>query len=85
MDEADGLGLGKYFLKHGLHNRLDIFNKHLQRVLEIAKKYGYRSMIWGDMYFAEKDGMLVCFYAQPGVTIQPPSDNQDTLRELQRL
>lgn len=34
------------------------------------------------LYFAEKDGMLVCFYAQPGVTIQPPSDNQDTLREL---
>ena len=34
------------------------------------------------LYFAEKDGMLVCFYAQPGVTIQPSSDNQDPLREL---
>ena len=26
--------------------------------------------------------MLVCFYCQPGVTIQSPSDNQETLREL---
>lgn len=34
------------------------------------------------LYFAEKDGVLVCFYCQPGVTIQPPSDNQETLREL---
>ena len=35
-----------------------------------------------ELYFAEKDGVLVCFYCQPGVTIQPPSDNQETLREL---
>lgn len=34
------------------------------------------------LYFAEKDGVLVCFYCQPGVTIRPPSDNQETLREL---
>ena len=34
------------------------------------------------LYFAEKDGALVCFYCQPGVTIQPPSDNQEPLREI---
>ena len=34
------------------------------------------------LYFTEKDGVLVCFYCQPGVTIRPPSDNQETLREL---
>lgn len=80
MDEADGLGLGKYFLKHGLHNRLDIFNKHLQRVLEIAKKYGYRSMIWGDMYFAEKDGMY--YYEPDGVIPQHAVDNAPPEVEL---
>lgn len=34
------------------------------------------------LYFAEKDGVLVCFYCQPGVRIQPPSDNQEPLREI---
>lgn len=34
------------------------------------------------LYFSEKDGTLVCFFCEAGVTIQPPSDNQQTLREI---
>ena len=52
MDEADGLGLGKYLSKHGLRDKMDIFNEHLKRVLEIATKYGFEPMIWSDMYFS---------------------------------
>lgn len=55
MDEADGLGLGKYLRKHGLEKSLDIFNRHLSRVLGIAKKYGYEPMIWSDMYLGSDD------------------------------
>ncbi|MBQ9784438.1 MAG: beta-N-acetylhexosaminidase [Clostridia bacterium] len=51
MDEAHMLGLGKYLDKHGYQNRFDILNKHLSRVLEIAQKYGFHSMMWSDMYF----------------------------------
>ncbi len=51
MDEADGVGLGKYLQKHGLRNRFDILSEHLTRVLFICKKYKFKPMMWSDMFF----------------------------------
>ncbi len=54
MDEAHMLGLGKYLDKNGYRNRVDIFNEHLSRVCEIARKYGFTPHLWSDMYFRLK-------------------------------
>ena len=52
MDECMNLGLGKYLLKNGMsQNRMELFNKHLSRVIEICKKYDFRPIIWSDMFF----------------------------------
>ncbi len=51
MDEAHALGLGKYLTRHGYRDRFDIFCKHLDRVAKIAEKYGFRPIIWSDMFF----------------------------------
>lgn len=51
MDEAHNIGLGRYLDKHGYQNRFEILSKHLKRVLSIAEKYGYKSIIWSDMFF----------------------------------
>lgn len=52
MDESMNLGLGKYLLKNGtVPNRMELFNKHLQRVIDICKKYDFRPIIWSDMFF----------------------------------
>ncbi len=51
MDEAHLVGLGKYLDKHGYCNRFSILSKHLHRVCEIAAKYGFRPMMWSDMFF----------------------------------
>lgn len=51
MDEAHRLGLGKYLEKHGYQNRFDILCRHLERVAAIAEKYGFRPMMWSDMFF----------------------------------
>ncbi|MEE0885082.1 MAG: beta-N-acetylhexosaminidase [Faecalimonas sp.] len=51
MDEAAMLGLGNYLKKHGYRNRIDIFTEHLNRVSQIAKKYGFSVCIWSDMFF----------------------------------
>ena len=51
MDEAHMLGLGKYLDIHGFRNRFDILSEHLSRVIEIAKKYGFKPMMWSDMFF----------------------------------
>ena len=51
MDEAHMLGLGKYLDKHGYRNRFDILSEHLQRVVDIARKYGFTPIMWSDMFF----------------------------------
>ena len=51
MDEADLLGLGKYLTLHGYRDRFSILMEHLCRVSEMAKKYGFELLMWGDMFF----------------------------------
>lgn len=51
MDEADSMGLGNYLKKHGYHERLEIFGKHLKRVCEIAEEYGFTICMWSDMFY----------------------------------
>lgn len=50
MDEAFMLGKGRYLENNGLQDRAEIIKKHLDKVLELANKYGYKCEIWGDMY-----------------------------------
>lgn len=50
-DEAHMVGLGKYLDRHGYQNRFEIINRHLEKVLAIAKKYGFHCAMWSDMYF----------------------------------
>jgi N-acetyl-beta-hexosaminidase len=66
MDEAHMMGLGKYLDKHGYQNRHQIFLKHLDRVVEISTKYGFKPIMWSDMFYRmackgeyyEKDAIL---------------------------
>ena len=51
MDEADLLGVGKYLTLHGYRDRFSILMEHLRRVSEMAKKYGFELLMWGDMFF----------------------------------
>ena len=51
MDEAHMLGLGAYLDKHGYKDRFSILSEHLRRVCEIADKYGFKPMMWSDMFF----------------------------------
>ena len=51
MDEAHMLGRGKHLDLYGYEKTIDVMKRHLLKVIEIAKKYGYEVMIWSDMYF----------------------------------
>jgi len=50
MDEAEGVGSGKYQRLHGVNDAFDVMNNHLHRVCAIAEKYGMEPMIWSDMF-----------------------------------
>lgn len=51
MDEAFLVGLGFYLRKHGYTNRYELLHRHLERVKDICKKYGFSPMMWSDMFF----------------------------------
>ena len=51
MDEAHNAGLGKYLARHGFTNRFEILSRHLNRVSSMARKMGFKPIIWSDMFF----------------------------------
>lgn len=51
MDEAFMLGRGRYQDINGYQDRFDILLNHLIKVSEIAKKYDFELIMWGDMFF----------------------------------
>lgn len=51
MDEAWGLGTGMYKYLHKTVNKFEMMTSHLNRVVEIAKKYNKEPMMWSDMFF----------------------------------
>ena len=51
MDEAHGVGLGEYLLKNGMTDRHALLCRHLERVVALCEKYGFRPIMWSDMFF----------------------------------
>lgn len=51
MDEAHHLGRGKYEDIHGAATRSDIMLKHLDKVVKLCDKYGFKPIMWSDMFF----------------------------------
>lgn len=51
MDEAFGLGTGRYKERHGEKPSIDIFCDHLARVRGICEELDLQPMIWSDMFF----------------------------------
>lgn len=55
MDEAEGLGTGRYLLQHGYQDPIQILQRHLARVMEYCREFDFHPMIWSDMYFKLAD------------------------------
>lgn len=51
MDETHDLGRGRFMDLFGYERGFEIFNRHLDKVSGICKKYKLKPMIWSDMYF----------------------------------
>lgn len=51
MDEAWLLGRGRYQELHKNANGFDIMCEHLRRVIAICEKYGFKPMMWSDMFY----------------------------------
>ncbi|KAJ1722181.1 hypothetical protein LPJ53_003384 [Coemansia erecta] len=71
MDEAYGVGEGRYRAQNGPRDGADVFAEHLGRVAGLCRARGLRPMIWSDMLFclAAKSNALYAYY---DASAQPP-------------
>ena len=51
FDEAHRVGPGRYLDKHGYTDRFELLLRHLNKVVEIAAKYGFNVHMWSDMFY----------------------------------
>lgn len=51
MDEAFGMGRGRYLDRNGYKDRFEIISAHLKKVSQIAQKLSLTPMMWSDMFF----------------------------------
>ena len=51
MDEAHGVGLGRYFYQNGPTDRFQLLRRHLDKVVALCEKYDFKPMMWSDMFF----------------------------------
>lgn len=79
MDEIFELGLGRYLRENGYVNNRVLFLEHLNRVVELAKKYNYTCEIWSDMFFRMVQGSD---FGETGVI---PADIRDSLPKDVRI
>ena len=49
LDEAWGLGTGKYLVKNGYTSQKTIILEHIKRISEITDRLGLKPMMWNDM------------------------------------
>jgi hypothetical protein len=80
MDEAWGLGRGRYLDRFGFRRQSEVFTAHLNRVVRLCRDRGLAPMIWSDMFFVLGSRTGDCFDPQPEV---PPDLVGAIPRELQ--
>lgn len=51
MDEAHGIGLGRYFELHGAVDRYSILTRHLNKVVALCEEKGLMPIMWSDMFY----------------------------------
>ncbi len=51
MDEAHGVGTGRYLTKNGWQRPFDILTAHLEAVVAMCRERNLRPVIWSDMFF----------------------------------
>lgn len=51
MDEAHGIGLGRYYEQHGPSDRFSLLTRHLNRVVSLCQELSLKPIMWSDMFY----------------------------------
>lgn len=80
MDEAVGLGTGRYRLYKGWRDHRDILLEHLNTVCGLCDKYGLQPMIWDDMLFRDHTPLMDYYGDSAPVTEEEKAQYPANLR-----
>lgn len=80
MDEAVGLGTGRYRLRNGYKDHRELTMEHLKTVCQICKKYGMSPMIWDDMLFRDHTPTMNYYGDSDPITEQQREEYPDNLQ-----
>ncbi len=84
MDEAHMVGRGAYEDRFGhVPNKSELILKHLKKVVELADKYGYKPMMWSDMFF--RLAFNGSYYLPEGQKPEIPEEVRNKVPENLRL
>ncbi len=76
MDETHDLGTGNYLTVNGYREKQEIYFEHLHKVVEIAKSYGLKPMMWSDMFF-RMSGKDIKGYYDYHIDVKLPDNIRD--------
>ena len=79
MDEAVGLGTGRYLRYQGYRSHRQILSEHLQTVCGLCKKYGLAPMIWDDMLFRDQTPLMNYYGDSDPITPEQKAQFPDNL------
>lgn len=65
MDESFEMGMHRHLQIYGYQNRVEMFSRHLNHVIQICKKYHFSPMIWSDMFFRLNDDNAEYYSEKP--------------------
>ena len=85
MDEAFGLGRGRYLDLHGYEPPSKLFEYHLKRVAEIASRYGYTCTFWADGLMTAKEPLSLPTNVTPMIWRYDYLNRSATEEEIQRF
>lgn len=79
MDEAVGLGTGRYRLYKGYRDHRDIIMEHLRLTCDLCDKYGLKPLIWDDMLFRDHTPLMNYYGDSEPVTQQQRKEYPENL------
>ncbi|KXS17369.1 glycoside hydrolase family 20 protein [Gonapodya prolifera JEL478] len=79
MDEAAGVGEGRYRQIYGYKEPVEVFKEHLRNVVNEVEAIGREPLVWSDMLFCLPAGStsLSSYYDSPPITLPAPAPAGD--------
>ncbi len=79
LDETFDLGTGNALKIYGYRERTELYFTHLKKVLAMAEEYGFKPMMWSDMFFRLAGKNLLDYTGDYDMRVEFPENFRDVV------